>query len=73
MYYQHGSDSKYFGTATPANGVLPDGAQDPSWNGFFVEPRFIFNPQLLFFQRDEFVRMSQQALITNPSDLIGNL
>jgi hypothetical protein len=72
VYYQHGSDSKYFGTATPANGVLPDGAQDPSWNGFFVEPRFIFNPQLLFFQRDEFVRMSQQALITNPSDL-GNL
>ena len=72
VYYQHGSDSKYFGTATPANGVLPVGAQDPSWNGFFVEPRFIFNPQLLFFQRDEFVRMSQQALASNPSDL-GNL
>ena len=72
VYYQHGSDSKYFGTATPANGVLPVGAQDPTWNGFFVEPRFIFNPQLMVFQRDEFVRMSQQALITNPSDL-GNL
>lgn len=71
-YYQHGADDKYFGTSTPGNGTLPSGAQSPTWNGFFLEPHFTLNPQLVFFQRSEWVRMSQQALATNPSNL-GNL
>jgi hypothetical protein len=71
-YYQHGSDDKYFGTSTAANGTLPTGAQNPSWNGVFVEPHYALNPQLVFFQRSEWVRMSQQALPTNASNL-GNI
>lgn len=72
MYYQHGWDSAYFGTAsTPLTG-LPVGARAPSWNGFFVEPHYTFSPQLIFFGRGEFVRMSEQALPTNKSDL-GNI
>ncbi len=72
LYYQHGEDSKYFGTATAANMPLPPGAQSPTWNGGFVEPHFSLNPQVIFFQRSEWVRMSKQALATNPSDL-GNI
>ena len=30
------------------------------------------NPQLIFIQRDEFVRMSQQALVTTPGNF-GNI
>jgi len=72
FYYQHGSDDKYFGTATPGDQTLPDGARNPSWNGFFIEPHFTLNPQLIFFQRSEWIRMSQQALASSPSDL-GNM
>jgi hypothetical protein len=66
LFYQHGWDSAYFGTSTPSNAPLPPGAQAPSWNGGFVETHYVFNPQLILIQRDEFVRMSQQALITTP-------
>ncbi len=62
LYFQHGWDSAYFGTATPSNVALPTGAQAPSWNGGFVEAHYVWNPQLIFIQRDEFIRMSQQAL-----------
>jgi len=72
LYYQHGWDSAYFGTSTPANVALPPGAQAPSWNGAFVETHYVFNPQLIFIQRDEFVRMSQQALPTTPGNF-GNV
>ncbi len=68
LYYQHGWDSAYFGTSTPANAALPPGAQAPSWNGGFVETHYVFNPQLILIQRDEFVRMSQQALPTIPGN-----
>ena len=72
VYYQHGWDSVYFGTAsTPLTG-LPAGARSPTWNGVFVEPHYTVNPQLIFFGRTEFVRMSQQALPTSKSDF-GNL
>ena len=71
LFYQHGWDSAYFGTATPANVALPPGAQAPSWNGGFVETHFVVNPQLIFIQRDEFVRMAQQALPTTPGNF-GN-
>jgi hypothetical protein len=69
VYYQHAGDSVYFGTATPANGILPGGARAPTWNGYIVEPHFVYNPHLVVFERNEFVRMSQQALATNAADL----
>jgi hypothetical protein len=70
LYYQHGWDSAFFGTSTPADGTpLPAGAQSPSWNGGFVETHFTLNPQLFFIQRSEWVRMSRQALTSNPANL----
>jgi hypothetical protein len=85
VFTQHGSDNAWFGacygdiitgTCDPANnnvtGVLPAGARNPTWNGAFVETHYVYSPQLTIFQRSEWVRMSQQAFATNPSDL-GNL
>jgi hypothetical protein len=72
LFYQHGWDSAYFGTGTQSNQPLPAGAQAATWNGGFVETHYVVNPQLIFINRDEFVRMSQQALPTNPSSL-GNI
>jgi hypothetical protein len=70
LYYQHGWDSAFFGTSTPADGTpLPAGAQAPTWNGGFIETHFTVNPQLFFIQRSEWVRMSRQALVTNASSL----
>ena len=67
-FYQHGWDSPFFGTSTAANATLPAGAHAPVWNGAFVETHYVANPQWIFIQRSEFVRMSQQALGTNPSN-----
>jgi hypothetical protein len=72
LFYQHGWDSAYFGTSTPSNAALPTGATAPSWNGGFVEAHYVVNPQLIFIQRDEFVRMSQEALPTTPGNF-GNI
>jgi hypothetical protein len=69
LFYQHGWDSAYFGAATQSNQPLPSGARAPSWNGGFVETHYTVNPQLIFIQRDEFVRMSQQALPGTPGNL----
>ncbi len=70
LYYQHGWDSAFFGTSTPADGTpLPAGAQSPAWNGGFIETHFTVNPQLFFIQRSEWVRVSRQALATNASNL----
>jgi len=82
VFTQHGSDNAWFGacygeiitgTCDPANnnttGVLPAGARNPTWNGAFVETHFVYSPQLTIFQRSEWVRMSQQAFSTNPSNL----
>jgi hypothetical protein len=63
VYYQHGSDSPYFGTGTPASSALPAGAKSPVWNGGFVETHYTWNPQLVFTQRSEWIRMSQQAQV----------
>jgi hypothetical protein len=80
---QHGSDNAWFGQGygdlidgvatnnnTPGT-TLPPGARAPSWNGAFVETHYVYSPQLVFIQRSEWVRMSQQANPTNPSNL-GN-
>jgi hypothetical protein len=85
VFTQHGSDDAWFGAcfgdiidgATPcttnndgtAPNALPQGARNPTWNGAFVETHFVWNPQFTIFQRSEWVRMSQQALPTNPSNL----
>jgi hypothetical protein len=69
---QHGSDNAYFGTSTAANQALPAGARNPTWNGYMVESHYVYSPQLVFIQRSEWERMSQQALPTNPSNL-GNI
>lgn len=83
VFTQHGSDSAWFGAcfgdiitgtcdATTQNnttGILPAGARNPTWNGAFVETHFVYSPQLTIFQRSEWVRMSQQAFATNPSNL----
>jgi hypothetical protein len=71
-FFQHGHDNVFLGTSTPANGTLPVGALAPTWNGGFIETHYYVNPQLVFLQRWEIVRMSQQALPTNPSNQ-GNI
>jgi hypothetical protein len=85
VFTQHGSDDAWFGACfgdiidgatpctanndgTPAN-ALPAGARNPTWNGAFVETHVVVNPQFTIFQRSEWIRMSQQALPTNPSNL----
>lgn len=75
LFYQHGWDSAYFGTSTPSNMPLPAGARAPTWNGGFVETHYVVNPQLIFIQRSEFIRMSQQALPipTGTPSSLGNL
>ena len=66
---QHGSDDAYFGTATAAPDALPGGARSAVWNGAFVETHYVHNPQLVFIQRSEWIRMSQQAIPGTPSNL----
>jgi hypothetical protein len=81
---QHGSDSAWFGACygdiidgpctnnnTPGT-TLPPGARSPTWNGAFVETHYVYSPQLVFIQRSEWVRMSQQGLPGTPSNL-GNI
>jgi hypothetical protein len=80
---QHGSDSKWFGAGygdlidgvaglnNNPPGILT-GFRSPTWNGAFVETHWVQNPQLVFFQRSEWIRMSQQADPLAPSNL-GNI
>ena len=67
---QHGSDSPYFAAtpSIPANTPLPAGTISPTWNGYMVETHYVYNPQLIFIQRSEFERMSQQGLPGVASD-----
>ena len=80
---QHGSDSPWFGAGfgnpiddptapnnTPGTSIA--GFRSPTWNGAFVETHWVHSPQLIFIQRSEWIRMSQQADPTLPSD-IGNI
>jgi len=80
---QHGSDSPWLGAGfgdliddptAPNNiaGTSIAGFRSPTWNGAFVETHWVQNPQLVFFQRSEWIRMSQQADPAAPSNL-GNL
>src|SRR5581483_9504513 len=80
-----GSDSAWFGAgygdvidaAAPAGNnipgtVLPSTARAPTWNGYMVETHYVYSPQLVFIQRSEWERMSQQASTTLASNL-GNI
>jgi hypothetical protein len=79
---QHGEDNAWFGAGygdapdggPNASGIpsLPAGSRPPKWNGYMVESHYVYSPQLIFIQRSEWERMSQQALTTNASDL-GNI
>jgi len=70
--FMHGSEDKFLATNTPGNGVLPTGARDATWNGVFFESHYTLSPQLIFINRYELVRMSQQSLPSTTSDL-GNV
>lgn len=67
--YFHGEDSAYLGTGTPANQTLPTGARNPSWNGFLLETHYAYSPQVIFINRYEAIRMSQQALPTDSTNI----
>jgi hypothetical protein len=74
MYF-YGHDSVYLGTNTPrfmGTEGLPEGAHAPSWNGALFETHYNFNPQMIFINRYELIRMSQQALSSNPGNT-GNV
>ena len=66
---QHGSDNAYFATSTASPDTLPAGARSAVWNGAFVETHYVYSPQLVFIQRSEWIRMSQQAIPGTPSNL----
>jgi hypothetical protein len=79
---QHGKDNEWFGAGYGAfadtgslnnspGTTLPAGSRAPTWNGVMVETHYVYSPQLIFIQRSEWQRISQQALSSLPSNL-GN-
>jgi len=62
--YVHGTENAYLANNMPANGPLPAGAQDASWNGGFTEADYMYTPQLAFIGRYEMVRMAKQGIPT---------
>ncbi len=71
LFYLHGWENAFLGTGTAATTTLPSGAQAPTWNGGFIETHYTLNPKFILVQRNEFIRMSRQALASDPADL-GN-
>src|SRR5215475_3414365 len=74
MYF-YGHDNVFLATGTPSNlgaDGLPEGAHAPTWNGALIETHYTWSPQLVLINRYELIRMSQQALDSNPGDL-GNV
>jgi hypothetical protein len=70
--FQRAGDNVYLGNALSPNDTLPIGAHGPIWNTATFEAHYTYSPQLIVIGRYELVRMSQQAVDTNPSNL-GNL
>jgi len=74
--YMHGYDNVYLGIGEPSNAPLlsyaqctaPGVCRAPEWNGGFVEAHYYYSPQLVMIGRYELIRMSQQALSTNPGN-----
>ena len=71
-FFLHGYESAFLGTNTAANAALPDGAMAPTWNAGFVETHLHLNPQFVFTNRFELIRMSRQALPETPLNT-GNI
>ena len=71
--YFHGWDNAFLGTGTRAIDPLPLGAQAPTWNGGLIETHYSFNPQFIFINRLETVRMSRQALPVDPAGAPGTV
>ena len=71
-FFLHGYESAFLGTNTPANEALPEGAMAPTWNAGFVETHFHLNPQFVFTNRVEMIRMSRQARPETPLNT-GNI
>jgi hypothetical protein len=67
--YTHAGESAFLGTGTPAFADLPAGARGPVWNGGMIETHYTLNPQFILINRYELIRMSRQALATNPGNL----
>jgi hypothetical protein len=67
--YTHAEESAFLGTGTPAFADLPAGARGPIWNGGMIETHYTWNPQFILINRYELIRMSRQALATNPGNL----
>ncbi len=67
--WTHASDNALLATGTPANQDLPTGARSPVWDGGMIETHYTVNPQLILVNRYELIRMSRQALATNPGNL----
>jgi hypothetical protein len=68
MYF-YGHDSAFLAASLPSNtlGGLPAGIRAPSWNGGLIESHYTYSPQLIFVNRYELIRMSQQAWVGDPS------
>lgn len=64
MYF-YGHDSAFLASSTPSDspGGLPPGTRAPSWNGGLIESHYTYSPQLIFVNRYELIRMSQQAFV----------
>jgi hypothetical protein len=67
--YTRASDNAFLGTGTASFNPLPTGAHSPIWNGGMIETHYTFNPQFVLINRYELIRMSRQALDTDPSNL----
>jgi len=74
MYFRSRDDKTLATTTTLTNAppTVPPGARAPTWNGALFESHYNLNPQLIFINRYELVRMSQQVFSTNPGNL-GNV
>jgi hypothetical protein len=67
--YTHASDNAFLGTGTASFNALPTGAHSPIWNGGMIETHYTVNPQFILVNRYELIRMSQQALPIDASNL----
>jgi hypothetical protein len=73
MYF-HSRDDKTLATTVALTNMPPQApatARAPVWNGGLFESHYNLNPQLIFINRYELVRMSQQVFSANPGNL-GN-
>jgi hypothetical protein len=70
--YMHGHDNAFLGTSTSSQGLLPAGAQAPSFNGGFLEAHYYLNPQNVILGRFEKINVGQQSFNTNPGNF-GNV